>query len=203
MNPDTTAIILIGYQNDYFSTDGILQGVLESPARTEEVLTRTIRLIESLKDQAVTIIATPIIFSADYSEVTQAGGILAAIKEAKAFQAGQPGSETVDQIAAFGDRILEIPGKRGLNAFVQTSLLDTLQSRSITDVIVAGAVTSICIDSTARAAYEAGMQVTVVSDCTAARTEAEQSFFCETIFPTYGTVMTSDEVIASCSSVEV
>jgi len=29
MNPNTTAIILVGYQNDYFAADGILRGVIE------------------------------------------------------------------------------------------------------------------------------------------------------------------------------
>ncbi len=203
MQPATTAIILIGYQNDYFATDGILQGVLESPDRTRDVLNRTIAMIDTLKDQPITMIATPIIFSSDYSEVTQAGGILAAIKDAKAFQEGHPGSATVDELAAFGDRILEIPGKRGLNAFAQTALAATLDSKQIEDVIVAGAVTSICIDSTARAAYERGMNVTVLSDCTAARTSAEQEFFCESIFPTYANVMTSEAVMDQCTASQV
>jgi nicotinamidase-related amidase len=200
MHPAATAIILIGYQNDYFADDGILQGVLESPDRTRDVLDRTIAMIEALKDQPITMVATPIIFSPDYSEVTQAGGILAAIKEVKAFQEGQPGSAAVDELAVFGDRILEIPGKRGLNAFAQTSLAAALKSKQIEDVVVAGAVTSICIDSTARAAYERGMNVTVLSDCTAARTSAEQEFFCESIFPTYAKVMTSEAMIAQCTA---
>ena len=200
MNPAQTALILIGYQNDYFASNGILQGVLESPQRTSEVLDRTIQLIEALENQPITMITTPIIFSSNYSEVTQAGGILAAIKEAKAFQAGHPGAGTVDALADFGERIIEIPGKRGLNAFAETTLADTLVSKQIQNVVVAGAVTSICIDSTARAAYERGMNVSILSDCTAARTVAEQEFFCESIFPTYATVMTSQELLAQCTA---
>ena len=51
-----------------------------------------------------------------------------------------------------------------------------LGDASITHVVIAGAVTSICIDSTGRAAYELGMQVSILSDCTAARTNVEQEF---------------------------
>ena len=36
MNPSTTAIILIGFQGDYFSTDGILHDLLEDSAGTRE-----------------------------------------------------------------------------------------------------------------------------------------------------------------------
>ncbi|MCP4759470.1 MAG: cysteine hydrolase [Planctomycetes bacterium] len=195
MNASTTALLLIGYQNDYFGEDGILRGVLESPERTDEVLARTVSLIDAVQGTQISIIATPIIFSTDYSEIRQAGGILAAIKEAGAFRAGGAGADTVAEIKAFGDRIVEVPGKRGLNAFPGTDLGEILHKEGITNVIVAGAVTSICIDSTARAAYERGMNVIVLEDCTAARTAAEQDFFCGMIFPTYASVQNSADVI--------
>ncbi len=195
MNASTTALLLIGYQNDYFGEDGILRGVLESPERTDEVLARTVSLIDAVQGTQISIIATPIIFSTDYSEIRQAGGILAAIKEAGAFRAGSAGADTVAEIKAFGDRIVEVPGKRGLNAFPGTDLGEILHKEGITNVIVAGAVTSICIDSTARAAYERGMNVIVLEDCTAARTTAEQDFFCGMIFPTYASVQNSADVI--------
>jgi nicotinamidase-related amidase len=197
MNPSTTAIILIGFQDDYFSTDGTLHDLLEDSAGTRAVLGRTVGMLKSLRDSPVTMISTPIIFSPDYSEVRQTDGLLLAIREAQAFKAGTPGAETVDELQAFGDRIQEIPGKRGFNAFTDTGLARVLGDASITHVVIAGAVTSICIDSTARAAYELGMQVSILSDCTAARTNVEQEFFCSTIFPVYATLRTADEVVAS------
>ena len=199
MNPSTTAIILIGFQDDYFSTDGILHDLLEDSDGTRAVLAHTVGMLESLRDSPVTMISTPIIFSPDYSEVRQTDGLLFAIREAEAFKAGSPGAETVDELKAFGDRIQEIPGKRGFNAFTETELGRELGDASITHVVIAGAVTSICIDSTGRAAYELGMQVSILSDCTAARTNVEQEFFCTTIFPAYATVRTADEVVASLS----
>ena len=197
MNPSTTAIILIGFQDDYFSTDCILHGLLEDSAGTRAVLGRTVGMLKSLRDSPVTMISTPIIFSPDYSEVRQTDGLLLAIRAAQAFKAGTPGAETVDELQAFGDRIQEIPGKRGFNAFTETGLARVLGDASITHVVIAGAVTSICIDSTGRAAYELGMQVSILSDCTAARTNVEQEFFCSTIFPVYATLRTADEVVAS------
>jgi nicotinamidase-related amidase len=197
MNPSTTAIILIGFQDDYFRTNGILHDLLEDSAGTRAVLGRTVGMLKSLRDSPVTMISTPIIFSPDYSEVRQTDGLLLAIREAQAFKAGTPGAETVDELQAFGDRIQEIPGKRGFNAFTDTGLARVLGDASITHVVIAGAVTSICIDSTGRAAYELGMQVSILSDCTAARTNVEQEFFCSTIFPVYATLRTADEVVAS------
>lgn len=202
MDYESTALILIGYQNDYFAKDGILRGVLENDERTTEVLNRTVSLVNSIKETPVKMVATPIIFTKDYSEIKQADGILAAIKQAGAFQAGEPGAATVPEIADFGDRIDEVPGKRGLNAFVETDLHKELESGGITHVAMAGAVTSICIDSTARAAYEKGMRVFILEDCTASRTDAEQSFFCDTVFPTYAEVIDSGQFISRLAECE-
>lgn len=196
MTPSSTALILVGYQNDYFAQDGILRPVLEEEGEVDVVLENTLRLIEGLKDTPITMITTPIIFSPTYAEVSQSDGILRAIKDAQAFQAGSSGAETIPQIAGYGDRIIEVPGKRGLNAFSETRLDGVLEDNGIESVIMAGAVTSICIDSTGRAAYERGKSVVILEDCTAARTRLEQEFFCSTIFPTYASVKTVDALIA-------
>ena len=196
MNAKDTALILIGFQNDYFGCEGVLKSVIENGDSANLVLRNTISLIDSIKHTDVSIISTPIIFSSDYSEILQSDGILTAIKELGAFKEGTPGAETVDGIKSFGDRLIEIPGKRGFNAFVQTDLDGVLAEQGVKNVIFAGAVTSICIDSTARAAYEFGYRVFILEDCTAARTDSEQEFFCGVVFPTYAT-LTNAETIAN------
>jgi len=199
MNTHETALILIGYQNDYFSKDGVLRPVIENGERSDTVLRNTVHLIDSIKGSDVSMISTPINFSSDYSEMLQADGILAAIKDAKAFREGTPGAEIVNELKAFGDRLIEIPGKRGFNAFVQTGLDAVLSEKGIKNVVFAGAITSICVDSTARAAYEYGYRVFVLEDCTAARTDAEQDLFCGLIFPTYATLTNSKTLAENLS----
>jgi nicotinamidase-related amidase len=199
MNPKNTALILIGYQNDYFAKDGVLRAVIENGERSDTVLRNTVHLIDSIKGSDVSMISTPINFSSDYSEMLQADGILAAIKDAGAFREGTPGADIVNELKAFGDRLIEIPGKRGFNAFVQTDLDAVLAEKGIKNVIFAGAIASICIDSTARAAYEYGYRVFVLEDCTASRTDAEQDLFCGLIFPTYATMTNSKTLMESLS----
>ena len=199
MNTHETALILIGYQNDYFSKDGVLRPAIENCKRTDAVLCNTVYLIDSIQGSDVSIISTPIIFSTDYSEMPQADGILTAIKDAKAFQEGTPGADIVNELKEFGDRLIKIPGRRGFNSFVQTELDATLAEKGIKNVIFAGAITSISIDSTARSAYEYGYGVFVLEDCTASRTQAEQDLFCGLIFPTYATLINSKTLIKSLS----
>ena len=63
MQLSKSAIIFIGYQNDYFAHDGILRGAIEESAKTNDVLENTQNLIDATKDSAATLIQTPIHFT--------------------------------------------------------------------------------------------------------------------------------------------
>lgn len=188
MGHNNTAVILIGFQNDYFHQDGVLHDALESTVAIENVLKNTINLIERIKDSKALIINTPIIFTETYSELIEPVGILQTIKEVKAFKEGTLGSDTVEEIKVYGDRVITLPGKRGLNAFSNTSLNEILQKHNIVQTIFAGAVTSICIDTTARTAFDKGFQVSILEDCTCGRSSFEQEYYCKEIFPLYADV---------------
>jgi nicotinamidase-related amidase len=55
------------------------------------------------------------------------------------------------------------------NSFAGTDLHDKLQARGIRHVILAGFMTHMCVETTARAAIDLGYGVTVVGDATATR----------------------------------
>lgn len=196
MEIETSAFVFIGYQNDYFAEDGVLRGVIEEPGRARDVLASTIYLIENIKNTPAMLVATPIVFTPDYSELVEPVGILKSIKDAGAFRTGTKGGEAIPEFVQYKDRISEVPGKIGLNAFSNTRLHEILQERKIKDIFLAGAVTSICIDSTGRSAFEKGYVVHVLSDCTAGRTNIEESFYCTTIFPLYADVVDSKSLLA-------
>lgn len=200
MIPQETALILVGYQNDYFSPRGSLHSVIEDPHRLEEILENTLRVVERLAETAATLITTPILFTPGYSELCEPVGILKAIQEAGAFQAGSPGAETIPELRRFGDRLLEVPGKRGLNAFSNTQLDGVLRARKIKDVAVCGVVASICIDSTGRGAFERGYRVSLLSDCISGRTRVEEEFYLAKIYPLYARVMSGGEFLSMIAS---
>lgn len=196
LNPSETALIFIGYQNDYFSEEGVLHSVIEKSS--SEVLLNTLSLIEELQDTTVTMIDLPISFTPDYGELSEnTSGILAIIRDKGAFQMGKPGSQVVPQIEKYRDRLIQVTGKRGLDGFCHTDLEDVLEQKGIKNIVLAGAVTSVCIDSTARSATEKGYHVTILSTCTSARSELEQSFFCSDIFPIYARVSDHHDLITS------
>ena len=193
VSPRNTALLLIGFQRDYFDPDGILYSVVEESHRISGTLEHTIQVIDSILDTPITIVNTPIVFSESYHEIENPMGILKAIKDAEAFKVGTTGAETLPQIEKYGDRIVIIPGKRGFNAFSNTELKDLLVKKGIERLVIAGCVTSLCVNATALAAKENGFEVTILSDCTSSRTPVEQDMFCKEIFPLFTDVVDHNE----------
>jgi nicotinamidase-related amidase len=189
MDPKHTALVLIGYQNDYFAADGLLSSVIEESSRVTGTLANTVDLVQRLCATPLLVVTTPIVFTPDYRELVEPVGILKTVKELGAFRGGTKGAEAIPELLRFGERIIEVPGKRGLNAFSNTDLDNLFQQRGISHAVFGGVVTSICVDSTGRSAYDRGYKVSILSDCTSGRTTFEQDFYCENVFPLYAEVI--------------
>lgn len=186
MQAETTAAILVGFQNDYFAVDGVVRAVLDDPFRLDMVLANTAAFLRAVVDIPMLLVSTPIVLRPDADELGIPGGIIRDLAALGAFRDGAHGGAPVPELTAYGDRVVEVPGKIGFNAFVGTTLADVLEAHRIRDVVIAGVLSSLCVDSTGRAAYERGYGVTVLTDCSAGRTSIEHDFYCGNIFPIYG-----------------
>lgn len=83
------------------------------------------------------------------------------------FLPGTPGSEIAEPVRPGHDEV--IIQKEYPNSFRNTDLLDHLRRESITDLIIAGMMTHMCIDTTCRAAVDLGFSCTLVHDACATR----------------------------------
>jgi len=55
------------------------------------------------------------------------------------------------------------------NGFRETDMLDYLKSKSITDLVVCGMMTHMCVDATTRAAKDLGFNITLIGDACATK----------------------------------
>lgn len=83
------------------------------------------------------------------------------------FRPGSEGAEIHPKVAPQAGE--EVILKHKPNSFLNTRLQDTLSSRGITNVVIVGAMSQMCVDATTRAAADLGYKVTVVHDACAAR----------------------------------
>ena len=79
---------------------------------------------------------------------------------------GTPGIEINEAVAPLPDET--VIRKTEPNAFLGTGLEATLRDAGIDELVVAGMMTSMCVDATVRAASDLGFTVTVVHDACAA-----------------------------------
>ncbi|MEY2430967.1 MAG: hypothetical protein QOC92_692 [Acidimicrobiaceae bacterium] len=189
MNSTTTALVLVGYQNDFFAPEGGFRDLVEDAASLDVALDRTLVLLGALPAAAPLVLSTPLTFSDGYAELVEPVGVLAAIRDRGLLRAGAGGVETIDAFAPFADRMTEIRGRRGLDVFANDRLDECLRLAGIRDVVLAGAITSLFVDGAARSAVDLGYRVSILADCTAPRTSFEHTFFCEEIFPIYADVI--------------
>lgn len=75
-----------------------------------------------------------------------------------------------------------------------------LRSRGINTVFIAGTVTNICCESSARDAYASGFRVVFIADGTAARRDQDHNAALHNIYRSFGDVRPTDEAIALLSA---
>jgi ureidoacrylate peracid hydrolase len=185
MNPKTTALVLIEYQNDFTSEGGSLHGAVKPVMNSTKMLDNTIATVATARELGVQIVFVPISFSPDYHELApQPYGILKGVVDSQSFRKGSWGAEIVDSLQPQAQDIV-IEGKRGLCGFATTNLDFILRSRGITDIALAGFLTNCCVESTMRTGYEKGYNVVTLTDCTATVSLEEQEFAVAKNFPMF------------------
>jgi len=173
IDPTTTAVVLIEYQNDFTSEGGVLHSAVEEVMGKTNMLANTKRVVDAARAAGVTVMHAPITFAKGYGELSaRPYGILKGVVDGQCFVKGTWGAAIVDELAPQeGDIVIE--GKRGLDTFASTNLDFILRSKGITTIALGGFLTNCCVESTMRTGYEHGYQVLTLTDCMAA-TSPEQ-----------------------------
>jgi nicotinamidase-related amidase len=203
MNPKTTAVVLIEYQNDFATEGGIFHNAVKEVMGKNHMLPNTVKVVTEAREAGATIVHVPISFSGDYHEITpNPYGILKGVVDNKAFRKGTWGVEIIDELKPRPEDIV-IEGKRGLCGFQSTNLDFILRSRGIQTVVLGGFLTNCCVESTMRSAYERGFEVITLTDCTAATSQKEQDAALACDFGMFSHPMTHAEFIEQLSAVTV
>lgn len=201
MNPNTSALLLIEYQNDFVSEGGAQHDAVRAVMVQADMLSHSRTVAEEARARGVTVMHAPISFAEGYPEIpTDPYGILAGIVAAQAFRKATWGAEIAEEMAPWeGDIVIE--GKRGLDCFASTNLDFILRQRGITDLAIAGFLTNCCVESTMRSAYERGFRVVTLTDCTATLSAEEQQAAVTKNFPMFSRPMTHGSFLAELEEV--
>ncbi|MGO1118840.1 cysteine hydrolase family protein [Rhodovibrionaceae bacterium A322] len=146
----TSALILIDIQNDYFN------GGRWPVAKMQEVAANAAKLLQQARQSGQMIVHVRHEIPSD---------------EAPFFRPGSEGAQIHAAVAPQGEEPVIL--KHHANAFRDTDLKAQLDAAGITDLVICGAMSQMCIDASTRAAADLGYKVVLVEDACGAK---EQSF---------------------------
>ncbi|MFE5792977.1 isochorismatase family protein [Streptomyces sp. NPDC056503] len=96
-----------------------------------------------------------------------------------------PGSDFAEHLVHDGDLVVV---KRTIGAFYGTDLDERLRRLSVDTLVVAGLVTTMGVESTARAASDHGYELEFVADAMSGLAADEHEFAVQRVFPRFGEV---------------
>ena len=142
----TTALLLVDVQNDYFAGGAMPLEEMDRAA------VRAARLLAAFRERGLPIVHVR---------------HLSVRPGATFFVSGTPGADIHPSVAPrAGEPVVE---KNFPNAFRATDLEPRLRAAGGDHLVIAGAMSHMCIDATARAAFDHGFKCTVAEDACATR----------------------------------
>ena len=203
MDPATTALVLIEFQNDFTSEGGSLHAAVAECMATTGMLGKAAEALHAARHAGVTVVHSPIEFAPGYGEITSHPyGILKGVVDTNSFVKGSWGAEIVEDVAPVdGDIVIE--GMRGLDAFGSTNLDFILRSKGIKTIVLGGFLTNCCVESTMRSAYERGYEVITLTDAVAATSAAEHENAISYDYPMFSKPVTVADFVESLAGAEV
>ena len=195
MNPKKTAIVLVDDDNDFLSEGGKLHGAIKEELQSNQVVDNINDLIGKARSKGVTIVHVPIMFSADYREIGEAPyGVFKLVKDTGAFQRDSWGAKVADVLDVDDSDIL-VDNKSTTCAFATTDLDKILGEHSITNVVLGGLLTNICIETTMRTAYDKGYKVYALTDCSATVDKEQQEASIKNNWPMFSVPLTHEDLL--------
>lgn len=149
MRKKAPALLLIDFQNDYFPGGLMALEAMEAAARNAAGLLAEFRARDWARFHVQHVSTRP---------------------GATFFLPGAPGVEIHDCVCPVDDEPVVI--KHFPNCFRETMLFDELWETNVSELVICGAMSNLCIDAATRHAVDFGFKCTVIHDACAARSLA-------------------------------
>src|SRR6478609_9095361 len=171
LDPSTTALVLIDMQRDFLLPGGFGETLGNDVSLLQKVVPPLAEVLAAARAAGLLIIHTREGHLPDLSDCPpaklQRGEPSMRIgdqgKLGRILIRGEYGHDIIDELAPIeGEVVIDKPGK---GAFYATDLQKVLQENGISQLIVTGVTTEVCVHTTVREANDRGYEALVLSDC--------------------------------------
>jgi nicotinamidase-related amidase len=171
VNLERTAIVVIDMQRDFLEPGGFGESLGNDVSLLGKAVGPCRALLDRARAKGVFILHTreghrPDLSDAPRAKVERGAPNLrigAVGPMGRILVRGEPGHDIIEQLYPKpGEPVIDKPGK---GAFYATQLQDLLAEAGITQLLVTGVTTEVCVHTTTREANDRGYECLVVSDC--------------------------------------
>ena len=159
-------------QRDFIEEGGFGAALGNDVSRLRAIIPTVARLLDGFRAAGLPVLHTRECHAPDLSDCPPAKRLRGAPSlrigdpgpMGRILIAGEPGAEILPELAPLpGETVIDKPGK---GAFYATNLQQILQARGITQLIVAGVTTEVCVQTTMREANDRGYDCVLAQDAT-------------------------------------
>ena len=172
LEPDHAALLIIDMQRDFLEPGGFGAALGNDVSLLRRAVAPTRRLLEAARAADLFVVHTREGHRSDLSDLPPAkaarGRFPVGIGDlgpmGRILVRGEAGHDIIPELAAApGEPVVDKPGK---GAFHATDLDAMLKNRGITQLLVCGVTTEVCVNTTVREANDRGYECLVLRDCT-------------------------------------
>jgi nicotinamidase-related amidase len=173
LTPATCALLIIDMQRDFVEPGGFGAMLGNDVSQLRRAIEPNRRLLAACRAAGMLVMHTreghrPDLADLPHAKLVRGGGptrIGDSGPMGRILVRGEPGHDIIPELApAPGEPVIDKPGK---GAFFATDLHAILQNRGITQLIVTGVTTEVCVNTTVREANDRGYDCLVAADCCA------------------------------------
>ncbi|HEX3413799.1 MAG TPA: isochorismatase family cysteine hydrolase [Stellaceae bacterium] len=164
-------LVIIDMQRDFLEPGGFGAFLGNDVSLLRRTIAPTRRLLDAARMSGLTVIHTREGHRADLADLPPAkkargrlpNGIGDPGPMGRILIRGEPGHDIIPELYPVpGEPVVDKPGK---GAFHATDLETMLKNRGITQLVVCGVTTEVCVNTTVREANDRGYECVVVEDC--------------------------------------
>jgi nicotinamidase-related amidase len=205
-DPARTSLVIIDMQRDFLEPGGFGAALGNDVFLLRRTIGPIRRVLDTARTAGLSIIHTREGHRPDLADLPPAkkarGRLAAGIGDpgpmGRILVRGEPGHDIIPELYPLaGEPVVDKPGK---GAFFATDLDALLKNRGVTQLIVCGVTTEVCVNTTVREANDRGYDCLVVADCVGSYFPEFQEMGLRMIKAQggiFGWVATSEAVIAA------
>lgn len=189
-DPRTTALLLLDLQNEMVDPKGkVGGGGLAKVVAERNVVENAAAALAAARKRGNPVVHVRLGFRADYLDALSVAPRIDKLKANNVAVLGTWGTEFPEALKPADSEL--VVTKQCVNPFFGTNLMNWLAQSGVRHVVLGGVVTNLVVESTARAADDAGFAVTVLEDCCAAPNADWHTFAIENTLPLFGSISSS------------